>query len=291
MKKKLATGLMIFVMAAMVGCGTNKSNVETSVQSRSTVKDSTEITKKTVSSEKSKTEENVETSSKPEATVETNKTNSEEVSETQTETPTEQANNITQMETETTAEENNLPDAKTVVQNCINGILSSTSLDEANIYFASESNEEAKSNTYNSIQNMGNLEITNALIFDAEANTYGVIFTFVQESTGNSNFAYMMFKEVENGEYVWYADEDIQNAMLQRHACSTCGGSGIIASSNQVTCSICGGTGQQYIPNMYYDNVMGWYGGYTICSGCSGAGYTTGYDLCGTCSGLGIVLD
>ena len=37
-------------------------------------------------------------------------------------------------------------------------------------------------------------------------------------------------------------------------------------------CPICSGTGQQYIPNMYYDQIMGWQGGYISCSGCGGSG-------------------
>ena len=61
--------------------------------------------------------------------------------------------------------------------------------------------------------------------------------------------------------------------------CPSCGGAGWF------TCGICGGTGQQYIPNLYYDAVMGWTGGYQGCSGCGGSGGT----VCSTCGGTGQV--
>lgn len=62
--------------------------------------------------------------------------------------------------------------------------------------------------------------------------------------------------------------------------CPSCGGAG------RFTCGICGGTGQQYIPNLYYDAVMGWTGGYQGCGGCGGSGGT----VCSTCGGTGQVI-
>lgn len=43
------------------------------------------------------------------------------------------------------------------------------------------------------------------------------------------------------------------------------------------------------MPNLYYDAVMGWTGGYIGCSGCGGSGYTSGYNICSNCNGIGIV--
>ena len=71
------------------------------------------------------------------------------------------------------------------------------------------------------------------------------------------------------------------------HVCSTCGGNGQIVTSTYV-CPICGGTGWQWIPNLYYDGIMGWQGGNIGCSGCAGRGRTEYYGICPDCNGSGM---
>lgn len=81
--------------------------------------------------------------------------------------------------------------------------------------------------------------------------------------------------------------------ILTNHFCDKCHGDGTIAQTigGSNTCAICNGTGQQYNPNLYYDAIMGWTGGYTACSGCAGSGRIGGsveYHLCQTCQGTGL---
>lgn len=68
-------------------------------------------------------------------------------------------------------------------------------------------------------------------------------------------------------------NQKIADHILADMLCGTCGGYGQITDGNATVCDLCGGTGQQYNPNLYYDAMMGWTGGYMVCSGCGGSGY------------------
>ncbi len=90
----------------------------------------------------------------------------------------------------------------------------------------------------------------------------------------------MGFKKI--GDKLYNSEE-----VIQKTYCSNCGGSGTIYTGGSV-CGICGGTGQQYIPNAYYDNIMGWQGQWQMCSGCAGAGHFGGTsEICSNCHGYG----
>lgn len=92
----------------------------------------------------------------------------------------------------------------------------------------------------------------------------------------------------------WQFDTPKDTAeILAYHRCDKCQGNGVITQTTggRDVCAICNGTGQQYIPNLYYDVNMGWYGGYTVCSGCSGSGSNGGSvenHLCPNCQGTGL---
>ena len=76
-------------------------------------------------------------------------------------------------------------------------------------------------------------------------------------------------------------------AVIQSSYCGNCGGNGGVYNGGSV-CAICNGSGQQYIPNAYYDNVMGWQGQWQVCGGCGGAGHIGGnIEICPVCHGYG----
>ena len=102
---------------------------------------------------------------------------------------------------------------------------------------------------------------------------------------------YIQFMETDDNRFCYKNSSQIWETINQRYLCPSCGGSGQIMSGGTV-CAICSGTGQQYIPNLYYDMNMGWYGGYTICSGCAGSGYigNASFQICGACQGFGLIF-
>lgn len=79
---------------------------------------------------------------------------------------------------------------------------------------------------------------------------------------------------------------------IRHRRCPSCGGNGQVLISDRTVCGICGGSGLQYIPNQYYDQIMGWMGGYIACSGCGGSGYVVFqyWVPCFTCNGTGRIV-
>lgn len=113
----------------------------------------------------------------------------------------------------------------------------------------------------------------------------------VIEGTGTDEDSYLVFTKVGD-EYKLCVAQDAMNDINEHFACSTCGGAGSISTGGTQTCGICGGLGQQYVPNLYYDAVLGWQGGTIACSGCGGAGHTGAtYSTCHTCGGIGVVIE
>ncbi len=98
--------------------------------------------------------------------------------------------------------------------------------------------------------------------------------------------------EIETGNFRYCNDESVWERVNNEMICPSCGGSGQIMDGTGTACAICGGTGQQYIPNLYFDAVMGWTGGYIGCSGCGGSGYigNVSYHVCENCHGIGLVF-
>lgn len=141
------------------------------------------------------------------------------------------------------------------------------------------------------IKEAGILEVTSAELVDTSDDRESVLFTYTTESQ-QENYGFLLFYKNADGEYVECQDTEIQQKITEEHLCNICNGTGSVLSADAVACAICGGTGQQYMPNLYYDAVMGWTGGYIGCSGCSGcggSGYTSGYNICSNCNGIGIV--
>lgn len=101
-------------------------------------------------------------------------------------------------------------------------------------------------------------------------------------SSNNSN-------EVVGHEIYNYDNEESSS----KKECTKCSGTGAITAqnSNPTPCAICGGVGQQYIPNLSYDMIMGWQGGYIACSGCGASGYINNISTqtyqCDKCNGTG----
>ncbi len=92
--------------------------------------------------------------------------------------------------------------------------------------------------------------------------------------------------------WIFYEQAVSDTAQEAQHkVCSNCGGSGAVMVSGGTVCSICGGSGMQYIPNAYYDAVIGWQGTYVGCGGCGGSGYINSptYAICSVCGGAGYI--
>lgn len=181
-------------------------------------------------------------------------------------------------------------DTREVVQTWYDHVEETASLEEAGDYFYSENSAEYNQNLYNQIKEKGNINVTSAEILDAQDNHEAVLFHYTVRESGAEEWGFLMYRP--NGEqgYVLYQNDTVLQNIIDNHVCGNCGGSGQIPSGNDLACAICGGTGQQYIPNLYYDAVMGWTGGYTGCSGCGGSGYISGgYAICNMCEGCGIL--
>ena len=101
-----------------------------------------------------------------------------------------------------------------------------------------------------------------------------------EEAAGHTEKETEKKEDLNAGRDAGRITEDITTSSATFITCPNCGGMG------RFTCGICGGSGQQYIPNMFYDPVMGWTGGYQGCGGCGGSGGT----VCPSCGGSGQVL-
>ena len=101
--------------------------------------------------------------------------------------------------------------------------------------------------------------------------------------------AYAFDNTDENG-FRYYVDDTLVERMENEIVCHHCSGSGQVSSNGSaMSCGICGGSGQQYIPNLYFDQIMGWQGGYVCCSGCGGSGVTNvSWSTCPFCEGSGL---
>lgn len=109
-----------------------------------------------------------------------------------------------------------------------------------------------------------------------------VVAKIYRYNDGDSNVDGFAAGFARNGDALLYSP-----AVFNQYSCPSCGGTGSVITGS-TACAICGGTGQQYIPNMFYDPYMGWYGGYQSCSGCAGSGQIAAYGTCSSCGGWGV---
>lgn len=186
------------------------------------------------------------------------------------------------------------------VQKWISCVESADSYEAAQAYFTDDSDQDSVNEIYDSIKNAGTLNELNAIYLDDVNGTDMVLFEYYLNASDTLSRNLYLFEQSDDGSYKACFNEDLMDdasdLLNQKFLCPNCGGNGSIeisAGSTGTVCAICGGTGQQYIPNLYYDTVMGWTGGYIGCSGCGGSGYIGSaaptYATCETCMGRGIV--
>lgn len=182
----------------------------------------------------------------------------------------------------------NKENKKELVQNWCANVISAESIEDAEKYICPDESEELRQGIVQQIRELQIEEVTSAEVIDTNENKEAVLFHY-NTASQEDGCGLLLFYKNENGEYIECQDMEIQQQITNDHLCNICNGTGSVLSGNAVACAICGGTGQQYIPNLYYDTVMGWTGGYIGCSGCGGSGYTSGYNICSNCNGLGII--
>ena len=183
------------------------------------------------------------------------------------------------------ADKNDDDNTKKMVQEWINSVNEASSLEEAEKYVCAD---EFRNTIITQIRELKGIEVLSAKVIDSEKSRDAVLFTF-KNADQQEQTSLLMFYRNENNEYIECEDTEIQTTIVSRHVCSACEGTGSVLAMDAIVCGICSGTGQQYMPNLYYDTVLGWTGGYIGCSGCGGSGYISGYNICSNCGGLGIV--
>ena len=175
-----------------------------------------------------------------------------------------------------------------ITQEWYNAVLNAESFEEANIYLCQDEDITLRQEMYDSIKQIGAANISSAKVLETRDGISAALISYSADTSSDTQYSFLMYYEDENNNIVCCQDQDLRNTIINAHLCTYCGGSGSVASGGMTICPICNGIGQQYIPNLYYDAVMGWTGGYIVCSGCGGSGQTGSYSICTWCAGTGI---